>query len=227
MEEIGQALTASGIPIPPADFLAAASARPGTGTDLDSLFIEIPSGVSLEGFLFPGTYNVPPGGTADDLVQRMLRAFRQSVPSDWVAAYGAHGLNLHQAVTLASIIQREAKLEDEMPMIASVFYNRLKQNMPLQTDPTVQYAIGFQADRNGWWANPILESDFSLDSPYNTYLYPGLPPGPICNPDAAALQAVAFPADSTYLFFRAACDGSGRHNFAETNLQHMANACGE
>jgi UPF0755 protein len=227
MEEIAQALPASGIPISPSDFLVAASGRPGAGSDLESLYAEIPSGATLEGFLLPGTYNVPPGESADGLVQRMLRSFRQAVPADWIAAYAGRGLTFDQAVTLAAIIQREAKLEDEMPLIASVFFNRLRQNMPLQTDPTVQYAVGFQPDRNGWWANPLLESDLSLDSPYNTYLYPGLPPGPICNPDIAALQAVAFPADSPYLFFRAACDGSGRHNFAETILQHRANACGE
>ncbi len=227
IEEIAQALSASGVPISSADFLAAASARPEAGTDLDSLYREIPSGVGLEGFLFPGTYNVLPGETPDSLLERMLRAFAQSVPAEWSDAYRARGLNLYQAVTLASIIQREAKWEDEMPLIASVFYNRLKINMALQSDPTVQYAVGFHADRNGWWANPLLDSDFLLDSPFNTYRYPGLPPSPICNPGGAALRAVAFPSDSSYLFFQAACDGSGRHNFGTTLLEHMANACGD
>jgi UPF0755 protein len=227
LEEIAQALPASGIAIPPADFLAAANARPGAGSALDALYREIPEGSPLEGFLLPGTYNVPPGETGAGLVQRMAQAFQQSVLPDWIAGFGAHGLTLHQAVTLASIIQREARLDEEMPLIASVFYNRLRLNMPLQTDPTVQYALGFVADRGGWWANPLLEGDFSVDSPYNTFLYFGLPPGPISNPSLAALKAVAFPVESDYLFFRAACDGSGRHNFAETNLQHMANACGE
>jgi UPF0755 protein len=114
-----------------------------------------------------------------------------------------------------------------MPLIASVFFNRLQRNGKLETDPTVQYALGFQAGRGGWWAIPLTDSDFSIDSPYNTYLYYGLPPGPICNPGLPALQAVAFPAESSYLFFRAACDGSGRHNFAETDAQHDANACSD
>jgi UPF0755 protein len=129
-------------------------------------------------------------------------------------------------VTLASIIQRETLVEEEMPLMASVLYNRLAQGMRLQVDPTVQYAVGFQAGRGGWWVNPLLDADLALDSPFNTYLYYGLPPGPICSPSPAALEAVAYPLVSSYLYYRAACDGSGRHNFAETYLQHLSNACG-
>jgi UPF0755 protein len=227
LEEIAQALPASGIPMATGDFLAAAGSRPGTGTGLDGLYRAIPEGRTLEGFLLPGAYTVPPGETAAGLVQRMALTFQQSIPPDWIAAYQTHGLDLYKAVTLASIVQREGRVDEELPMIASVFYNRLQLNMPLQTDPTVQYALGYQAGRGGWWANPLLDDDFSIDSPYNTFLYYGLPPGPISNPGLPALQAVAFPAESPYLFFRAACDESGRHNFAKTNAEHNANACGE
>jgi UPF0755 protein len=225
-EEVAQALTDSSIDIAPADFLAATSGRPGAGGELDVLYSQIPAGASLEGFLLPGTYNVLPGESAASLASRMVGNFLTSVSPDLRAALQAHGLTLYQAVTLASIVQREAMLEEEMPLIASVYYNRLQSNMRLEADPTVQYAVGYQATRGKWWANPLTDADFGVESPYNTYIVYGLPPGPISNPSLAALQAVAAPADSSFLFFRAACDGSGRHLFAETYLQHLANACG-
>jgi peptidoglycan lytic transglycosylase G len=155
----------------------------------------------------------------------MALAFVQSLPQGLVDAIRGRGLTVYQAVTLASIVQREAILEEEMPLIASVFYNRMAQGWRLESDPTVQYAVGYQSDRGGWWPSPLLDSDFSMDSLYNTYIYYGLPPGPISNPGLSALKAVADPADTSYLFFRAACDGSGRHNFAETYTQHLSNAC--
>jgi UPF0755 protein len=130
-----------------------------------------------------------------------------------------------QAVTLASIVQREAVIQDEMPMIASVFLNRLAVNMKLDSDPTVQYALGYQNGRGGWWTNPLSLADLQIDSPYNTYIYTGLPPGPIANPSLEALQYVAQPAQTPYFYFRAACDGSGRHNFAITFNEHLNNAC--
>jgi UPF0755 protein len=97
--------------------------------------------------------------------------------------------------------------------------------MKLDSDPTVQYAIGFNSEQRTWWTNPLSLQDLKIDSAYNTYLYSGLPPGPISNPGVAAWRAVAFPADSPYLYFRAACDGSGRHNFARTFEEHLANGC--
>ena len=110
-----------------------------------------------------------------------------------------------------------------MPRIASVFLNRRAIGMKLDSDPTVQYALGFNNDT--WWTNPLSLADLQVDSPYNTYLNPGLPPGPICNPGLAALKAVAFPEQTPYFYFRAACDHSGRHLFAETFEQHKSNAC--
>jgi UPF0755 protein len=135
------------------------------------------------------------------------------------------GLSLYQAVTLASIVQREAVVEDEMPLIASVFLNRLADGIKLDSDPTVQYALGYISRQKSWWKNPLTLDDLQVDSPYNTYRNPGLPPGPIANPSLNALLAVAFPAQTPYYYFRAACDGSGRHAFAKTFAEHQANAC--
>jgi UPF0755 protein len=97
--------------------------------------------------------------------------------------------------------------------------------MKLQTDPTVQYALGYNAAQGTWWTNPLSMDDIKFESPYNTYIYPGLPPGPISNPGLAALEAVAHPAESNYYYFQAKCDGSGQHNFAETFEQHQQNYC--
>jgi UPF0755 protein len=226
MEEIAEALEGSGISISSAEWMLAALGHPNSGGGLGSLYAEIPSWAGLEGFLFPAEYRVAPGETADHLAERMALQFLQAMPDDWTAAVHSRGLTVYQAVTMASIIQREAILEEEMPLIASVLYNRLARNMLLQIDSSVQYAVGYQEDRGGWWANPLHDVDLGINSPFNTYRYEGLPPAPICNPGSAALQAVAHPAVSTYLYFRAACDDSGRHNFAETYIQHLANACG-
>jgi UPF0755 protein len=222
-EEIAQAFASSRIPIPAGDFVAAAYLRPGN--DLTPLYAEIPTAATLEGFLLPGAYRVLPGDNAIVLMERMVRTFQEQVLEDWRKAYTAQGLTLYQAVTLASIVQRETAAEDEMPIIASVYYNRLAIQMKLEADPTVQFAIGFDPARGGWWPSPLSETDMIFNSPFNTYRYAGLPPNPIANPGLAALHAVAFPAVTHFLFFRAACDSSGRHRFAETYAKHLANGC--
>ncbi len=218
MEEIAATLPTSGLSISPEEFLSAASV-PAEPLGL------IPAGASAEGFLFPDTYILPRATTANQLVSTLLQGFGSHLPQDYIAAFSSHGLTLYQAVTLASIIQREAMVEEEMPLIASVFYNRLAVGMKLQTDPTIQYALGYNSAQGTWWTNPLSGSDLLFDSLYNTYLYPGLPPGPISNPDLAALEAVAYPAESPYYYFQARCDGSGLHNFAETLEQHQQNNC--
>jgi UPF0755 protein len=218
MEEVAAALPTSGLSITPDEFLAAARA-PVPSIDL------IPAGASAEGFLFPDTFVLPRTTTADQLVSVLLQEFAARLPPDYATAFAAHGLTVYQAVTLASIIRREAMVADEMPMIASVFYNRMAIGMKLQTDPTVQYAIGYNEAQGKWWTNPLSLADLQIDSPYNTYLYPGLPPSPISNPGLDALGAVAYPAESPYYYFQARCDGSGLHNFAETFEQHQQNYC--
>jgi UPF0755 protein len=132
---------------------------------------------------------------------------------------------MDEAVTLASIVEKEAIIDDEKPMIASVFYNRLAIGMRLETDPTVQYGLGYNPSTQSWWKSPLTISDLAVNSAYNTYLITGLPPTPICNPDLGSLRAVAFPAETPYFYFRAACDGSGRHNFAITFEEHDNNQC--
>lgn len=180
---------------------------------------------SLEGFLFPESYTVPRETTIEELLPQVLMNFETQVTPEMRDGFANQGLDLCQAVTLASIVQREAMVEEEMPLIASVFYNRLNAGSVLAADPTVQYALGYNTKQGTWWTNPLSADELKIDSAYNTYLYPGLPPGPISNPGLAAIRAVAFPAQTPYYYFRAACDGSGRHSFAETFDEHVKNEC--
>jgi UPF0755 protein len=203
-----------------ADFLAASGAIPAGYSFSD----EAPAGATLEGFLFPETYLLDPDGSASDLVARMIATFELRVDEPLRTAFRNQGLSLFQAVTLASIVEREAVVPEERPRIAAVFLNRLSAGMTLDADPTIQYALGFQPDGN-WWKRALTFDDLELQSAYNTYRQQGLPPGPIANPGYASLEAVGFPADTNELYFRALCDGSGRHAFAETFEEHLQNAC--
>ena len=175
-------------------------------------------GGSLEGYLFPDTYFIGPQTTARELVSAMLNRFGEIYGPQERQAAAAAGRSDHEVVILASIVEREAQLDEERPLIASVFLNRLAQGMPLQADPTVQYAA---AAAGGWWKDPLTAADLQIDSPYNTYRSAGLPPGPIANPGAASLRAVLEPAETQYLFFVARGDGS--HAFAETYEEHQQN----
>ncbi len=150
---------------------------------------------------------------------------RRKIDSELINAFNRQGLSLFEAVTLASIIEREAIIAEESPLIASVFLNRLAIGMRLDADPTVQYALGYNSSQGTWWTNPLSLADLQVDSPYNTYRVTELPPGPISNPGPEALRAVAFPAQTPYYYFRAACDKSQRHVFAETFEEHKGNAC--
>ena len=185
---------------------------------------EAPQNSTLEGFLFPDTYLVDKNGDATRLVARMLDAFEAQMDDNLRSAFSNQDLTLFQAVTLASIVEREAIVPQERPRIAAVYLNRLSAGMTLDADPTIQYALGLQPD-GSWWKAGLSFDDLELNSPYNTYLFSGLPPGPIANPGHASLEAVGFPAESNELYFRALCDGSGRHAFAETFEEHLLNAC--
>ncbi len=218
LDEIAASLPTSGLAISPDSFLAAArNTRPP--------FDGLPAGASAEGFLYPDTYILQRNTSTQELLNLLMRRFEQTLTPEMREGFAKHNLSVFQAVTLASILQREVVEADEKPIIASVFYNRLVAGMPLQTDPTVQYALGFDAASGSWWKAPLSLNDLKIESPYNTYIYPGLPPGPIASPAFSALQAVAFPADTPYLFFRARCDGSGRHAFAATFEEHLENDC--
>jgi UPF0755 protein len=220
LEEIANSLYSSGLSITAEEFLEATHNH----TEGYS-FTECMGVNSLEGFLFPGSYTVPRETTLDELLPQVLMNFEAQVSNEMKNGFSEQGLDLCQAVALASIIQREAVVDEEMPKIASVFYNRLNSGSVLASDPTVQYALGYNQEQGTWWTNPLTLDDLQVDSPYNTYIYSGLPPGPISNPGLSALQAVAFPAQTPYFYFRAACDGSGRHQFAETFDEHVANEC--
>jgi UPF0755 protein len=148
----------------------------------------------------------------------------ERVDPQLTADAAAQGLSLFEVVTLASIVQRESVRAEENPAIAGVYRNRLNIGMKLDADPTVQYGIGY---KDGTWWPQITQADYvNAVHNYNTYLRNGLPPGPIANPGLSAIRAVVFPAASDYFYFRAACDGSGLHNFARTFAEHVANACG-
>jgi UPF0755 protein len=220
LEEIANALPTSGLTITPEQFIQAVHTRPA-GYSFSS---ELPDD-SLEGFLFPDSYVLPRETTIEQLIPVILNNFEQQVSPELRAGFTHQSLSLFEAITLASIIEREAIFDEEMPLIASVFYNRLAVGQRLASDPTVQYALGYNEAQGVWWTNPLSLSDLEIDSPYNTYLYTSLPPGPICNPGIAALRSVAFPAQTPYYYFRAACDGSGHHVFAENYEQHLANEC--
>ena len=220
LEEIANTLYSSGLIITPEEFLQATE----NGPDGYS-FSTCLGNHSLEGFLFPASYEILRETTMEELLPQILMNFEAQVTNEIKNGFDAQGLDICQAVSLASIIEREAIVDEEMPQIASVFYNRLNSGSVLASDPTVQYALGFNQDQGTWWTNPLTLDDLQVDSPYNTYLYNGLPPGAISNPGLSALQAVAFPAQTPYYYFRAGCDGSGRHSFAETFNEHVANEC--
>lgn len=217
-EEIAASLSTSGLTITPEEFIAAVK-NPPQNFDLLS------GAESAEGFLYPDSYIFLRTTNANDLVNELVRNFALHLSRDIRLGFEKQGLTVYQGVIIASIVQKEAVHKEEAPLIASVYLNRLKVGMKLEADPTVQYALGFNSLQNTWWTNPISAADLKFDSPYNTYLYGGFPPTPISNPGLDALNAVAFPADSTYYFFRAKCDNSGFHFFSETFEEHVRNGC--
>ena len=201
-------------------------------TDLSTKYdflASVPVTATLEGYLFPDTYRLPLEATPYELVDRMLADFDRQVTADLRQAFEAHGLTLHQGITLASIVEREAVVPDERPTIAGVYHNRLRDGWPLSDCPTVQYALGYQPEEGDWWKSQLYFSDLEISSPYNTYRNQGLPPAPIANPGLAAIQAAAQPAETDYYFFMVDCSaGDGSHLFAKTESEHLANfeACG-
>jgi UPF0755 protein len=171
----------------------------------------------LEGYLFPDTYRVPRRTSANELVARMVARFEQVAGPAWRGRASESGLTVRQAVTLASLVEKETALSDERPLVAAVYRNRLKRGMGLQCDPTVIYAL----QRAGRYAGNLTRADLALNSPYNTYKRAGLPPGPIAAPGKASLESAVAPADVAFLYFVSRNDGS--HAFAETLAEHNRN----
>ena len=219
-EEIAALLPTSGLYISADDFINLVKNPPQPLSDIIS-----PDLISLEGYLFPGNYQVMKSANAEELTRQVLLNFISQLPENYEASLNKTGLSLGDAIILASIIEKEAILPEEAPIIASVFINRMNANMPLQSDPTIQYALSYSTDQKTWWKNPLTSEDFDINSPFNTYLHLGLPPTPICNPGKSSIMAILEPANTEYLFFRAACDGSGRHLFNITFEDHRSDAC--
>jgi UPF0755 protein len=219
-EQIAEAIDVLGLSFSSTDYLSATQRPPDYFLYSD----QFPVFASLEGFLFPDTYSVSPEMDAEEFVLRMLENFVNRLTPELLAGIERQGLDLYQAITIASIVEREAVVHDERDLIASVFLNRYEIGKLLEADPTVQFALGLQGS-GSWWKAPLSFDDLEIDSPYNTYRYPGLPPGPIANPGLESIRAVAFPAESAFFYFRATCDGSGMHSFAITFEEHQQNAC--
>ncbi len=190
-----------------ADFIIAAKGDLFLVKDLD------PNATSLEGYLFPDTYHFTRIDTAHEIVAGMVHHFRQEAQKIGLLRQG----DIHRIVTVASIVEKETAVPEERPLVASVYYNRLARNMLLGADPSVVYA----ALVAGRYRGTIYQSDLQFDSPYNTYKYAGLPPGPIANPGTASLQAAMNPAQTDYLYF--VSDNNGHHRFSRTAEEHERN----
>ena len=176
-----------------------------------------PAAPDLEGYLFPDTYKLPRSTSADQLVARMVAGALKALTPDLIAKAEARKLTVRQLVTLASIVEKETGKPEERRMVAAVYTNRLRIGMGLQCDPTVIYAL----ERAGRYDGNLSREDLQFDSPYNTYRYAGLPPGPIASPGRASLEAAVNPADVPYLYFVSKNDGS--HAFATTLDEHNRN----
>jgi UPF0755 protein len=174
--------------------------------------LDIPN-PTLEGYLFPDTYAFPLGTTASQAVHEMVYDFERRWKPDWDAKASAMKINRNDLVTMASIVEKEARVPEERPVIAAVYYNRLRKGMLLQADPTVQYALGHHVGR-------VLYKDLEVKSPYNTYINKGLPPGPVAAPGVASLAAAANPANVPYIYFVASPDG--HHEFRMTLQEHTS-----
>jgi UPF0755 protein len=196
---------------PRKEFLDAAAAQTGLIADLD------PGARSLEGYLFPDTYHLARKVTPVQICATMVRRFRA------VAAQLGLKQDIHRVVTVASLVERETAVDAERPLVASVFQNRLAQGMPLMTDPAVIYGLQLE-DR---WRGAIYQSDLVRDTPYNTYMHKGLPPGPIANPGLKALRAAMTPAQTDYLYFVAAgANPQGHSVFSRTLEEQNRNVAG-
>lgn len=229
-EQTADYLTKAGVLSDPAKgeaYRSLAASAAAIDPDRYGFLRERPQGASLEGYLFPDTYEIPAtNATAVDVLTRQLDNFAARVLPlyETARANGTTDLTLHQVLTLASIVEREAVVREERPTIAGVYLNRLAAGIKLEADPTVQYAMGYQPAAGQWWKTPVTLDEYStVNSPYNTYLNGGLPPGPIAAPGLSSVEAVLNPEQHSYLYFVAVPDGSGRHVFAETFDEHVKN----
>ena len=224
LEEIAD-IVASQVPISSTEFLKLMQDADQWKSQFEFLN-DVPAGASLEGYIFPDTYSVPRDKvTARDVLLTVLRNFDKKVTPQMRADLQAEGRTLYDAIRLASIVEREAGVEQDRPTIAGVYMNRLIDGMALDADPTIQYGLGNTRDPETWWPQ-ITQADYQgVQSPYNTYLSVGLPPSPIANPALASIEAAINPEPHPFYFFRTSCNNDGTHVFAKTLDEQIANAC--
>ena len=223
LEEIA-VLVSQQLPISATTFLSLTRNAQAWATQYPFL-ADIEPGASLEGYLFPDTYRLPSDVTANDVIARMLANFDRRVTPAMRDKLATQKRTLFQVVTLASIVEREAVVANERPVIAGVYMNRLKSGMALDADPTVQYGMASAKKQPPWWPQLTQEDYRAVRSPYNTYLNAGLPPGPIASPGLSSIQAAIDPAQTSFYFFRASCSRDGTHMFSKTLEEHAAKAC--
>ena len=222
LEEIAAVIDQLGLKFSAEEFLTIAYAPTAELAQV----INLPSQRSLEGYMHPGFYSLKPTLSLEEFILQSINRTNAVIQeADQLLNAQSSRVTTDQLITLASIIQRETLERSEMPTIASVFFNRLAIGMRMETDPTVQYALGFDSATQSWWKSPLTYADLTVESDYNTYQVQGLPPGPICNPGREAILAAFAPEETGYYFFRAKCDGSMTHNFAVTYEEHLSNGC--
>lgn len=226
IEQNAMVLQESGMPGAAADYIEAANDIE-YWRDAYPMLEDVPADGSLEGFLFPSTYTVPGNATVRSVIDYQLSQFQSNLTEDVLAGWEAQGLTVYEAVTLASIVEREAAVPIERPSIAEVYINRVDDGMNLNADPAQQYGVGTEEN---WWPEMNTELlEESKQTPFDTYLAEntGLPPGPISNPGSASLQAVAQPANDGYYYFVTKGDDSGEHRFTYTYEEHQIAMCEE
>ncbi len=224
IEELADSLAAQ-VPISATKFLALMQDASSWKAQF-SFLNDLPAGATLEGYVFPDTYGIAKDKmTAREIIATALRNFEKQVTPQMRADLQAQGRTLFDAIRLASIVEREAAVEAERPAIAGVYFNRLTDGMALDADPTVQYALGNTRDPQTWWPQITQEDYQGVDSPWNLYRNPGLPPGPIDNPALASIKAAINPDKHDYYYFRASCSQDGTHMFARTLDEQIANEC--
>lgn len=222
LEQIAEKLSAQGI-VSPTHFMELAGTTQGAVQFGDPFLQNAgrPEGVGLEGYLFPDTYEIKqnPGDQSEAVIKIMYSTLEDRITPEMRQALAAKNRTVQQMLTVASIVQREGILKEELPKIASVYWNRVDKQMQLGADPTIQYAVGKSPD---WW--PVLLLDpHTVNTPYNTYTEIGLPPGPICASGLAAITASVYPEETDLLYFVAKGDGSNGHAFARTLEEHNRN----
>lgn len=177
--------------------------------------------VAHEGYMFPDTYFIPKDATVGAMTTVFFDNFKKKVTEEIVAKAKKKDLSLEELIIIASLVERETKFFQDRPLVASVLLNRLKIGMKLDVDATVQYALGYQPHQKSWWKKNLTQEDLEIDSPYNTYKYPSLPPTPIANPGLAAIKAVVEAPETDYLYYLS--DKTGKIHFAKTIEEHNEN----